>query len=603
MKMIRWSGLAAFVLIIALSVIVGFFFLDNWVKRSIESAGFAINGAEVNVGKLDLTLNPIGFKLADIEISNPDKPTHNTVEIADIQLALNLPQLFLGNVRIFDAQVMDIAADTERARIAKVKEADVVSGDDAPNAVQQKVEAISQSLPSVNEVIAQNTQNTQQAFEAAKQSLSNSEASLTQAIDDLPKTEQLDDYQQKIAQIDALELNSLTDIQTASELVAELAEQVARDKQAIEQAKTAMNDAISDSRSALDNVVQAPGKDLADIQEQYPLNAASALKVAEVLLGDDFVRRVQQAQYWYVKASPWLARLRPEPTETQEQPSRLEGEFVRFAHPDPTAEFQLDNAGVSFIADGWPWQLAVANVSTAKPDGALPARLLLQRGTNEDAALRVEGLLDTINGVSQDTYTFSGQGVEVGSSQTQIGDADIRWTPEPADVEGSIVANDGELDGTITLTFPSNQFETIGQGQMVRLLSDALAGVNAFKVDIVVGGRALSPSLSIRSDLDNQFSNALQGAAKARYQQWVGSVQDELLVKANELKAPLESEFDGLKAQRQAAEARIAAFETQVVDELERLKQKANQQKQRIEDAAKDAIKDEAGKVLDRFSF
>ncbi|MDX1342920.1 MAG: hypothetical protein R3227_11215, partial [Reinekea sp.] len=63
MKMFRWSGLIAFVLFTTLLLVLGFFFLDGWMKKAVEAAGFSVNGSEVNVGDVDLTLNPLGFRL------------------------------------------------------------------------------------------------------------------------------------------------------------------------------------------------------------------------------------------------------------------------------------------------------------------------------------------------------------------------------------------------------------------------------------------------------------------------------------------------------------------------------------------------------------
>ena len=96
MKLFRWSGLIGFAVVITAVLVIGFFFIDNWVKAGIEAGGTRVNGAEVNVGDVDLTFSPLGFRVEDLRITNADRPTHNLFELDEARLELRLTQLFFG---------------------------------------------------------------------------------------------------------------------------------------------------------------------------------------------------------------------------------------------------------------------------------------------------------------------------------------------------------------------------------------------------------------------------------------------------------------------------------------------------------------------------
>lgn len=621
MKIFRWSGLIGFVVFTTLVTVIGFFFLDGWVKRGLEAAGFATNRAEVNIGNVDLTLNPLGFRIENVQIADADKPTHNAIELGDIELAINFPQLFLGNIRINNAEIVDIQTDTERSRVARLPDnpsAASVGAQRATEAAQDKAREIGSMLPSPSEAVDAQTQNTQAAVANAQQTLATSRTNMNNAIGNLPGDERLASYRQRIAEVKSINLDSLDNINRSQQLLVGISRDIATDKLAIEAVKSNLNRAVADGKNSVDAILNAPAKDLAQLRADYPLNAESAMKVAELLLGQAFFDRIEKAQYWYTKAKPWLDRVRPSGEPEEARPVRLDGEFVRFPHPDPTAAFQLDRSLVSFTADGWPWQLRMNDISSVQNDDTRPVTLALIRGEVSNAAMRVDGVLDQINGDQIDTYSFSGRGIGFKSTELNLAGTTIDWVPQPANLSGNIVATNGALSGKVTLAFPSNEFDATGGGQTGRFISSALQTIDDFTVDVLVSGRVTSPRFSVQSNIDNKLSSALRDVARAEYDAWVASVREELNQKVAELRQPVDRAYADITALRADAEDRIQQFEAEVVAEVRSLEEKAEQERKRIEDraraearaaeeaarkAAEDKLKEEAGNIRDRFSF
>lgn len=611
MKVFRWSGLIAFVIFTALLAVLGLFFLDSWTKKAVEAAGFSVNGAEVNVANVDLTLNPLGFRFEGVQVADARKPTHNVVEIGQMRLAINFPQLFLGNVRLQDVTVADVRTRTEREREARIAvKADSeseASGNALSDAAGEQVNRIAGELPAPATVVENQTRNTRQAVASAEQTMTGAKARITEAAQRVPGDDELADYRTRIAAIRAQELKSIDDIRRMQALVAEVGTDVAQDKLAIESVKVQMNGAMADSRQALDDVTAAPGQDWAQLKADYPLNRDSAMKVARLLIGDGVFEKFDQVTYWYGKAKPWIRRLAPQNADEVPRPERLRGEFVRFPHPDPTARFQLDRALVSFTADNWPWSLTVEDLTSHRGERFVPTQVKLQRGSDDNAGLIIDGILDRVDGQSVDRLNLTGNGVSFAPRSLDLADANLTWTPEPADMTGQLTVTDGQMVGEIALAFPGNEFAVSGQGVTADYVRQALAQISEFDITIQVRGTVQSPQLTIASTLDNRLGDALRNVAKDRYDAWLAEVRTELDAQVAQLRAPADDALSDLTRQRDEVNKRIAQFETEVVAELKSLETRLSNERKRLEDAAgkaaEDKLKEETDKLTDQFSF
>jgi len=584
--------------------VIGFFFLDGWLKKAIETAGFNMNGAEVDIAEVDFTINPLGFTLEGIQIADPDKPTFNTLVLSEVRLDINLPQLFLGNVRINDLVVADVQTNVERSSPAKLLIKEESENEDDGNELAElakgKVESVSQSLPSASDVIDNQTQNTRGAVETAKTTISSSKQQVDDAVKNLPGDSQLSDYKKRIAAIKALPLDSLENIKKTQKGLTSLTTDIAKDKLAIEKVKSTVNRSVGDSKKSVEAILSAPSEDWAQLKKDFPFNKKSAVKVAELLLGEGFFGKINQAKYWYGKAKPWLARLKSDPEE--QAPERLNGEFVRFYHPDPTAAFQLDAGLVSFISDGWPWALTVNDISSEQTDSSKPVLFQLRRGEENSEALLVSGNLDQIDGKSVDSFTLFGKGISFDDQKISLAGTELSWSPDNADMSGEVQSIDGELGGVVSLVFPKNKFAVAGGGSTEQYLKSALKEVESFQIDINVSGTITKPKFNINSDLDNQLSSALKGVAQAEYDKWLADVKEKLDREVTQLRKPVDDAYNQLTDKRDEVDKKIKEFEEEVEAEVRSLEEKMAAEKKRIEQKAEkelNAAKDKAAKELE----
>jgi uncharacterized protein (TIGR03545 family) len=588
MKIFRWGGLIGFVVFTALLLVIGFFFIDGWIKKAVEVAGFSVNGAEVNVESVDLKLSPIGFKLSQVEIADSENPSRNAVEFGEMNFDMNLPQLFLGNVRISDLTIADVQTNVERKKVAKVAQ---VSKDDSEeesavvSATKDKVNSISSSFPEPSDVVSEQTQNTKTAVNNANETISQSKKNVDDSISKLPGDDQLASYKTRIDEIKAIELDSLKNIQKSQALIQSVGKDMANDKLAIETVKLTINKSVSDGKKSVEAILRAPAEDWEQLKETYPLNKDSAMKVAQLLLGESFFEKIEQGKYWYGKAKPWLARLKSEEKPAEEQ--RLNGEFVAYDHPNPTAKFQLDHALLSLVADNWPWELTIDDVSTHTGDLYTPVRLNLRRGDVGSEALLITGLLDQLDGKSKDSFSLSGKGIDFASQSIDLAGTELKWTPAGADVVGQLVATNGSLDGVVSLVFPKNEFTAQGTSTTSKYIASAVETITAFKIDIKITGDVKKPKFNITSDLDQKLSSALGDVAKEEYEAWLKSVKGQLDDEVAKLRKPVDQAYSQLENKKEEAQKKIDDFEKEVEAQIKSLEAKAESEKQRLENKAK----------------
>lgn len=627
MKAIRWSGLIGFVVVLALFLVIGFFFIDNWIKAGIEAGGTRINGAEVNVGDVDLTFSPIGFKLEDLRITDVDEPSKNLFELDEARVQLRLTPLFFGRVNI-EAMIVDgMRSGTERRRPGRVlnagssgstssgtspTETTPSTSESAPATTDQASSAPaasggqsastaetatqeSNALPAAAEVALDNMSATRTAVEQADSQIQAASDNVGQALDDLPSDATLADYDRRLDALANRRLDSLDAVRSSLNDLSEIGDQVGRDQRSVANARQAASDAVSTAETAMRNVSAAPGEDWNALREQYPLNASTATKLGRLLLGDEIFDQVEQLQDWYEQISPWLARLAPEGND--DGPQRLDGRYVRFPHPNPSPNFLLREARIGFEADGQPWRIELTDVTGQQRLIGRPVQLSIVKGDDANPRLRIEGTLDRRGEQVQDHFELFGRNLGLGDRQLAVSDAQLNWAPGRTDLVGTVDVVDGELDGDIVLDFTGSDFQAGGSNRTASILNRALSSVSDFELGIDVDGSVRRPALSLTSNLDNQLNQALSRVVREEYDRWLAQTRASIDAEEAELRAPLDEQLAQVKAERDRVQAKADEFQREVADRLESERDRLQRRQRELESRAEDAIKDQIKKL------
>lgn len=593
MKVFRWSGLIAFVVVFTALILIGVLFLDNWAKAGLEAGGTRVHGAEVNVDSVDLTFNPLGFDVRGVQVTDKENPQRNLFELDTARLAIDLPRLFLGKVSIDDLTVSGMSTGTERdepGRLVPVDPRDPsepgVAGR-AQAAAASRAEAVRSALPEPESAVENALTQSRAAADQARATFSDANTTVSSALSNLPDDASLAQYDQRIDALRGRSLNSLDAIRAAQADLTELQRQAREDQVAVAAARQSASNAVSNSRTALETALQAPAKDWAALREAYPLNQASAVRAGRLLLGDAVFDRYDQARKYYTQAAPWLRRLAPRPgPEEDAGPVRLDGRFVRFETPNPTPNFLLRQGLVSFEANASPWELSMTQVTGQQRLTGEPVRLALSRGETGNEAMRIDAVLDRRQSTSNDQFELIGRNLAFSPRTLDMGGVNVDWMPGTVDLAGDVTVTGDRIEGLIELTFSDSVFETRGEGQIATTLGNALESIRNFDIGIRVSGVASAPELQLTSDLDNQIQSALSAALRAEYNRWMETTKARLDEEAANLTAPLRERFSAIESQGNEVRERSDEFQQEVMARLAELEADLRNQRDRLSNAA-----------------
>ena len=91
--LLRKSGLILVGVVLVIGLLLEFFLVDVFLKKGIETAIATGTGAEANVGEVHFSLAGGKLEILDLEVTDPDKPTHNMVQIDQLAADLSLSDL------------------------------------------------------------------------------------------------------------------------------------------------------------------------------------------------------------------------------------------------------------------------------------------------------------------------------------------------------------------------------------------------------------------------------------------------------------------------------------------------------------------------------
>ncbi|MFS4458061.1 TIGR03545 family protein [Bdellovibrio sp. HCB2-146] len=117
---IRWEAIIPFTIVCLIIGLYFHFFFDTHLRKGMEWAGYKAIGAEVNIGKLETSFFKASLNIEDIEITDAEKPTHDSLKIGDIRFSMLWDALLRAKVVINEAAVEQIEFGVKRKYPGKV---------------------------------------------------------------------------------------------------------------------------------------------------------------------------------------------------------------------------------------------------------------------------------------------------------------------------------------------------------------------------------------------------------------------------------------------------------------------------------------------------
>ena len=538
-KWIRWWGLGAFLLVVAVIASLWVFFVDGWVKGLIEDVGTDVVGAKVDLDHADVSLFPVGLTLTRLQVTNPKAPMTNAVEVGRIAMGLDGLNLLQRKVIVEEMSVENVRMGTPRTTSGAVKPV-------MEPATEEKgmfaISLPSLEVPDVNTILQNEDLETMRLIEELKVDLKQEKATWEARLQNLPGKAHVAKYQERVKQLKAATKGGLEGILGGVGEVQSLKEEIDRDLQSLKDAQKEFDEKVALLKRRLEQIKTAPQRDIQHLQTKYNLSPQGLANLSQTLLGSQIGSWVHQGVAWYERAKPFLegaqAMGASQAGPEVQKPLRGKGVDVHFTEEQPLPDFLVRLARVSLNLDAGNLDGTIHNVTSDQPTLGKPLTFAFAgdqlKGVN---AVALEGTLNHIvPAQSRDQLTLKAKGYELDDVALS---QDAQW---PVTLKSGL----GDITMEATLEGPALSAQGSGHLHALQLaagvsgdtnpltksLSSAVSGISQLSLTANVTGTLDNYDVKLSSDLDR----ILQDAA--------GKMVNELAAKfGGELKAAISAKI------------------------------------------------------------
>jgi len=539
---IRWPGLAAFLVIVALLVAFSWLLLDQIIKWTLESTAGRLNGAEVNITSVEHGWMPLSLQVRGIEVTDPLAPEFNRVQVAELRGDIAFSQLLVGRVVIEQLNLTGVRVNQPREAAGEVYQSiDDAAADTLGNAWQ----SMGANLPSLDEVMAQVELSTGTVIEAAKQNFAQQQTALTEAREALPSEDTLAEYEAQVKAITESDIKDLSGLQQKREQLAELKEKFSADREAIQAFKTQVVSTKDELQADLAAVREAPQQDLEKIRNLMTFDGAGLENVTALIFGEQIRQWSKYVLLAYEQLAPMLER---SANETAQKPVRGEGVWVTFTEEDAPPEFLIKQALTEFAFGETVLDVTWQNITHQHQQLGQPTTFQARaNNTNSWDAFNLNGELSVSDAGIDARQNWELRGAKLDDlalSDSASFSATLLATL--LDSEGSVAVRNSALDGNASVRLAELSIAAEGEDQWAQLMSAALGQLNRLDIRTELGGTLSAPSLSLNSDLDRQLGDALKRTASGAADDKLAGVREDLQAQVDSFLADQAPALDGL---------------------------------------------------------
>lgn len=551
MKWIRWRGLAAFIILVAVLAVIWFVAVDWVAKKAIEAAGTKAVGAKVEVAKADVTLFPVGIGIWGMAVTDPDRPMTNSVEFTFLHAALQLPALIQRKVIIDDLRVEGLRLDTPRktsGAIARPKTEVDSSGDASDSQPGWMADLCGSgnlpliSLPSADEILGREPLQSVKQIQALESRIESAAAQWQKKLKTLPDQKALSEYEGRAKAIKG-SAKGLGDLLGSAVEAQTLAKDLQKDLKQIKKARKEFEAEYKSLEQAAKGLSKLPSAELKRLMAKYSLTADGAANWSRLLFGHNLCGWWQKAYHWYQRFAPYLSRLPAGNDEPQtHRPFRGSGLDIRFQEKNPVPDLLIRQVHLDAQLKVGKLTGQIDNITSHPQIVGKPLTFkFLGRKLQHAKDINLNGMLDFVQPQSPNH-----------TAKLNIHGYQIRDFPLGADTLALIIkeaAADLRLDFNLKKAFTNTQLSAQlnhltfdapkkRSSELADVLIDAIRDAHSIGLKATLKGREPDYKTSLTSDIDD----VLQKAAGRLVKRQAAKLETRLRTVVNEkLSAPIKN--------------------------------------------------------------
>lgn len=594
MKVFRWRGVFALLLLVALILGWWLFFGERAVRNTLAEAATSSLGTQVDIGAVDVRLVRGSMILRGVAIADPFDSTRNLLEAEAASMELELEPLLTRKFVVRDLAVHDIVVGTTRAVPARR----VDTAGFVPRALRElyrfrdQIDVPLLSLTPIDTIRALVLDPSQLLTVQSATSLLTRAGSLRDSLlaraEALDRRDVIDSAESLLGRLRGQSVRSLGITGTVRAV-----RDVRRLVAAVDSVRLGVADLRRATTSGFDSIVSATRAvndarraDYAFARSLLKLPSFEAPSIGPALFGDVTLSTFEKANYWVALAREHappglLPRRKPGPDRL-----RRAGTTVSFVTPRSLPDFLLRSGEVSIsVGDAagaarGDYSLALRNITTEPALLGKPASFRLSRTAagSDVPQLQVTGTLDhttarlhdIVNVVASDIRLpeFSLPGIPLDLNMGR-GRSGLRF-----ELRGDSVAARLSLAAG-ALQWLRDSTQARGLNTLESLVIRVLERVRSVNVEAELTGTLSKPSLSVRSTLDREVAAAVQGVIGDAVREAERDVRARVDSIAEAHLAPVRSRVQDLRAEAdsrvRALSARVDALREQLLAQLRTL--------------------------------
>lgn len=573
-SIIRWPGLAVFAGFVLLLVAISWLFLDALIKVTLEQTLGRLNGAEVNIERVEHSWVPLSLTLGGVQVTDPNAPKMNRVQVGEASADISPTEIVLGRTLIEELVVTGVRVNQAREDEGEVYV--VPNKDDVKNWASQSWGNLTTSLPSVDEIVSQVDLRTEKVIDEAKVVYEQQKDQVVAAKEALPSKDTIEEYKAQIKKITEGKVDGLGDLGERKKALDELKASIRADKEAV----SAFRDEVTQAKDKIQNQIttlkEAPGNDIDRIKSFFSMDSGGLQNVTGLLLGEKAQEWSKYVLLAYEQLGPMLAR--SDNSETVE-PVRGEGQTISFADDNAPPEFLIKKARTEFVVAGTVIDVDWQNITHQHN--------LLGQPTTYQARADNSSLWNAFNLNGELALTDKGvdakqqwqlKGAQLnGMNLSDNNELTARILSSLVDSEGTVLVRESQLDGTAMVRMLDLDLSAEGSSKLTSAIATALSQLKRLDIQTNISGDIQRPSLGFESDLDDQLGDLLTQTAMAEGNDKLAEIKAGLTAKVSEQLGGQEGLLKNLTQWNQESDEKSEQLEALL--------------KQKIEDSLKDKLK------------
>ncbi|MFH1976779.1 MAG: TIGR03545 family protein [Pseudomonadota bacterium] len=554
-RWIRWQGLVAFLGVTISICLILFLVVDTIVKRVIENSGTKIVGAKVELEKADLSLFPAGLTLFGLQVTDPEEPMKNAVEIGRIAGTLDSLQLLRRKVIVNEMSVEGVRFGTQRIKSGAISKKTEKDGKD------EKKNSIPglpiMKLPDIQVILGKENLQTVQLIQSIRTDIEGRKELWTKNITELPGKEKIDGYRKRIEALKGIKdskkdiggiLGSAGEAQT-------LYKDIQADLELLQKSRKELNSNLANFKDQITKIEKAPQEDIRRLSEKYGFSAYGLANMSRFFIEPGITAWIDRGLYWKAKLEPIFERVIEKKGGAEVvRPLRTKGSDARFKEKEPLPDFLIRVAKVSVQLPMGDFSGAVKNIT---PDQNILGQPLLFIFSGEKLpgvrSVRLDGAVNRVSpGSPEDRINLSLEGYKIQAmSFTQNSSMPLKLEKGDADLNLNALLSKGFIDATVAAKLQGVHISAGGtdaDSGFGKAISSALSGVSTVGVKARITGPSDNYQVQISSNLDEILKNA------------VGSIiKDQVALFENKLRAAISDRVSG---PLQEAKESLGGFES-----------------------------------------